>query len=135
MVQPTFQAKLGDILIRNQSDLARYRFPGPGPFFLVQEYDTLLPNSGWLFANRTQVLKEFSSSDRTTLIGPYYEFVRGAPGTRVRRQIGILFYREQKRPGSDDQKNHVVAQIGYDMTDQNRQGQIFFLLGLGFSRP
>ncbi len=131
LFQPTFQMSVAGIVFRNQSDLARYRFPGIGPYFLVQEYDTLLEENGRLFANRTQVLKEILSSDGALLIGPYYEFVRGAPGTRIRRQIGILLYSE-KRKGTGHER-HIVAQAGYDLTDQNREGQVFLLIGFGFS--
>ncbi len=133
LFQPTFQARIGDIVIRNQTDIARYRFPGPGPYYLSQEYDTLLLNNGTLFANRTQLLKEMPLSDGKLLAGPYYEYVRGAEGTRVRRQIGILLYLEQSKPNRADSEKHYVAQVGYDLTDQNREGQVFFLIGLGFS--
>ena len=131
--QPTLQFKIGEIVVRNQSDFARYRFPGPGPYYWAQEYDTLLRNGDWLFANRTQVLKEMRFSNGTVLIGPYYEIVQGAEGTTVRRQIGLLLYSERSRPDHADQERHVVAQVGYDRTDQNRQGEIYVLIGLGFS--
>ncbi len=132
-IQPTLQFKIGDIAVRNQSDLARYRFPGPGPYYLAQEYDTLLRNNGWLFANRTQVLKEIRFAGGIMFIGPYYEVVQGTPGTRLRRQAGILFYSEKSRQNAAEHGYHYVAQIGYDLTDQNREGQVFFLIGLGFS--
>ncbi len=133
LFQPTLQLKIGDFVIRNQSDVARYRFQGTGPFFLVQEYDTLLPNNGRLFANRSQVLKEMALSDGNLLIGPYYEFVRGAEGTRTRRQVGILLYSEHRGPKAAAGEQHYVAQIGYNRTDGNREGEVFFLIGLGFS--
>ncbi len=133
LFQPMLQAKIGDFVVRNQSDVARYRFPGTGPFFLVQEYDTLLPNNGRLFANRTQVLKEMPSPDGKLLIGPYYEVVRGGQGTSARRQVGILLYSERSGSKAADREHHYFAQIGYNLTDRNRQGEIFFLMGLGFS--
>ncbi len=65
--------------------------------------------------------------------GPYYEFVQGAPGTRVRRQLGVLVYSEKTGSRMNDEEFHYGLQIGYDLTDQNREGQFYFLIGLGFS--
>ncbi len=133
LFQPTVQLKTGDIVMRNQSDIARYRFPGKGPFFLVQEYDALLENGGSLLANRTQVLKEIKGPDADLLVGPYYEIVRAAAGAVPRRQMGVLLYSEQSRKQASSEEHHYFALIGYDLQDRNRKGEIFFLVGLGLS--
>ncbi len=133
LLQPTVQLRIGDIVLRNQSDIARYRFPGSGPFFHEQEYDTLLKDGGLLFANRTQVLKEKTSGGDTLLFGPYFELVHAAVSDIVRRQIGILLYSERSRSTASADESHYFLQIGYNLRDRNREGEIFILIGTGLS--
>jgi len=132
--QPTFQLKVSDVLVRNQSDLARYRFPGKGPYYLVQEYDTLLPNNGDLFANRTQVMKDIGDGKSgSMLIGPYYEIIHAGTTDLIRKQLGIVLYAERKQGSSAAREGHFFAQLGYNLKDRNREGEITFLIGVGAS--
>lgn len=133
--QPTIQLKIGDIVLRNQSDIAKYWFPGKGPFFLEQEYDTLLNDGDHLFANRTQVLKEISSGpDKgSILLGPYYELVHAEAADLTRQRIGVLFYSEQNHKKLSFETTHFFAEIGYNLQDRNRGQEIYFLIGVGGS--
>jgi hypothetical protein len=135
LFQPTVQLKIGDIVLRNQSDIAKYRFPGKGPFFLEQEYDTLLKNGDHLFANRTQALKEISGGpgNGSIFLGPYYELVHAEAAELTRQQIGVLFYSEQDHKNRPFATRHFFAEIGYNLKDRNREHQIFFLIGVGGS--
>ncbi len=135
LFQPTVQLKIGDIVLRNQSDIARYRFPGMGPFFLEQEYDTLLRNGDHLYANRTQVLKEISGGpgNGSIFLGPYYELVHAEAADLTRQQIGVLFYSEQSHKNWFFDESHFFAEIGYNLEDRNRERQMFFLIGVGGS--
>ncbi len=133
--QPTVQLKAGDFVLRNQTDLARYRFPGQGPFFLEQEYDTLLRDGDRLVANRTQVLMEFDSGTGwDTFLGPYYEIVHAETADLTRKRIGILYYSEQTGKERPSDSHHYFAEIGYNLKDPNRQHGIFLLFGIGGSK-
>lgn len=135
LLQPTIQLRLGDIVLRNQSDVARYRFPGRGPFFHEQEYDILLKDGGYLVANRTQALKEIGSATGggRTYLGPYFELVHAAGSDLTRRQIGVLLYSEPGRAKASSDEAHYFIQIGYNLKDRNREGEIFILVGTGLS--
>jgi hypothetical protein len=135
LFQPTIQLKIGDIVLRNQSDIAKYWFPGKGPFFLEQEYDTLLKNGDHLFANRTQVLKEISGGpgNGSILLGPYYELVHAEAADLTRQRIGVLFYSEQSHKNRPFDTSHFFAEIGYNLEDRNRGHEIYFLIGVGGS--
>lgn len=133
LFQPTIQIKTGDIVLRNQTDIAQYWFPGKGPFFLEQEYDTLLKDGDYLFANRTQALKEISGGSAlgSILIGPYYELVHAEAADLTRQRVGVLFYSEQSHEKRSFDTSHFFAEIGYNLKDRNRGQEIFFLIGVG----
>lgn len=135
LFQPTLQLKLGDIVLRNQSDIAKYRFPGKGPFFFEQEYDTLLKNGDHLFANRTQALKEISGGpdNGSIFLGPYYELVHAEAADLTRQRMGLLFYSEQNHNNRPLDTSHFFAEIGYNLKDRNRGHEMFFLIGVGGS--
>jgi hypothetical protein len=135
LFQPTIQLKAGDFVLRNQSDIAHYRFPGTGPFFLEQEYDTLLRNGDHLYANRTQVLKEIRGGpgSGSIFLGPYYELVHAEAADLTRQRIGVLFYSEQNRRNRFFDSSHFFAEIGYNLEDRNREGEVFLLIGVGGS--
>lgn len=130
--QPTVQTKVSGIVVRNQTDIARYWFSGKGPFFLEQEYDTLLKDGDLLYANRTQVLKEVRLSEgRTLYVGPYYELVHAQDADLTRQRVGVLFSSERVHDSGYFGSGHFFAEIGYNLEDRNREGQIFFLIGVG----
>jgi hypothetical protein len=133
LFQPMIQLKTGDFVLRNQSDIAQYRFPGTGPFFLEQEYDTLLRNGDHLYANRTQVLKEISGGpgNGSIFLGPYYELMHAQAADLTRQRIGVLFYSEQSHKNRSFDTSHFFAEIGYNLEDRNRERQIFLLIGVG----
>jgi hypothetical protein len=124
--------KAGNIIFRNQSDIARYWFPGQGPYFLELEYDTLLKNGDNLFANRTQVLYGIESSGKGNLfVGPFYEIVRAGAARLTRQRIGLIVYTEKVSNPSWFGANRYYVQFGYNLEDPNRAQELFFLIGLG----
>lgn len=135
LFQPTLQLKIGDIVVRNQSDIAKYWFPGKGPFFYEQEYDTLLKDGDHLYANRTQVLREMSrgAGSGSNLLGPFYEIVHAEAADLTRQRVGLLFYSEQSHKKRSFEMSHFFAEIGYNLQDRNRGQEIFFLIGVGGS--
>jgi hypothetical protein len=133
LFKPTVQMKVGNILLRNQSDIARYWFPeDKGPYFLELEYDTLLKNNDTLLANRTQALLEIGKpSTGQTLIGPFYEIVYADAARLTRQRVGLLFYSEKGPSSAFFGARHYFAEVGYNLEDTNRAYQEFILIGIG----
>ncbi len=133
LLQPTLRYQAGRLLLRNQTDLARYWFSGRGPFFLELEYDTLLKRQDDLLSNRTQFLWEFlntPAAGRRLLAGPYYEGTWAAGSRLARHRVGLAClgvlttrFRRLDRP-------RVFLQVGVNAADPNRRGP-FFAGGLG----
>jgi len=132
LFQPTVQLKAGSLILRNQSDVAWYRFPGRGPYFLELEYDTLLKDGDHLFANRTQVLTEIGESKNgVTVIGPFYEVVHAEAANLIRKRLGLLWYTERGPKIGFFDTTRYFGQVGYDLEDPNRGHQVFFIIGVG----
>ncbi len=130
-VQPTLRAKIGGIIIRNQTDYGYYRFPGRGPYFLELEYDTLLKDKDRLFANRTQALADLGKGQAATLLGLFYETVRADAAHLSRKRIGILGYTEQGPHLGWFRATRYFGQAGYNLEDPNRAHEFFFVIGAG----
>lgn len=127
LLQPTLRAKLGRIIVQNQTELAWYAFGSGGPYFYEHEYDTLLKDGDGLVANRTVVLAQLwaSGPDAKLLVGPAYEVQRTFVGGLQRQRLGgaLLFCPTAKlgylaRP-------RLVFQMGVNLQDRNRDGQLF----------
>ncbi len=134
MLQPTLQTKAGPVIVRNQTDLAYYRFDGKGPFFYEWEYDTLLEDGDVLVANRTELLIEAWKGRKGALLlaGPYYEITRASEaGLNRQRAGGELFWVPVDSLWSLD-RPRIYSQAGVNLEDRNRKGEAFIVLGIGF---
>lgn len=125
------RAKLGNIIFRNQSTMARYYFYGKGPYFLEWEYDTLLKNNDMLYANDFSLLYEIKFNQKTQLfIGPYHEWVYAKSSKLTRQRIGLnLFLESNKWQYFKSQR--IYCRVGTNLEDRNRDGEIFALFGFG----
>lgn len=127
LLQSTLRAKLGRIVVQNQTDLAWYAFGNGGPYFLEREYDTLLKNGDGLVANRTAILAELwaSGSEGKLWIGPTYEVQRTfVGGLRRQRLGGAMHFCPTGKLGAVA-RPRLVFQIGVNLQDANRDGQLF----------
>ncbi len=134
LFQPTLQAKIGPVYLRNQTDLAYYFFSGKGPYFLDLEYYTLLKDRDLLISNETTVLFEIwkGSSKRVLLAGPYYEVTRVRDAEITQQKIGIAFsFTPWETIGMLD-KPYLQIKFGYYLEDPDRQQQVYLLIGMGF---
>ena len=134
MFQPTLQGKIGSFILRNQTDIAYYRFSGRGPYFLELEYYTLLKDGDYLISNRTQLLYEAwkGSGGRLLLAGPYYEVTRADEAQITQQKVGGLIYWVPMDSVLGVSRPRLAMMAGYHFEDPNRQGQFFFVLGMGF---
>lgn len=126
------RAKVGRFVARNTSQLYYYHYRTSQPYVYESEFDTLLENSDELWNNRLQFGVDVSSqaTPALTLLGPFYEITRSF-GSDIRRQrVGGFFYMEGES-WLGLQKPRVYALSGLNLEDRNRQGSLFFLLGVG----
>lgn len=134
LLQPEFRAKIGRLIVRNTADLAYYRFDGNGPYFLEQEYDTLLEEHDYLLNNRTALLLEArpGAGSGSLLAGPFYEITHTVYSDLTRQRAGAQMLWMPDKAFGRFSGFRLYAQIGQNLQDQNRDGELFFMLGLGF---
>lgn len=133
MLQPTLRAKLGRLIIRNQTDVAWYQLGSGGPYFYEWEYDALVKSNDWIVANRTALLAELwsGSADAVLLVGPSYELRRALSAELQRQRLGgLAFFCPADRLGPLS-RPRIFLQAGINLRDRNRQGELFVIGGLG----
>lgn len=132
MLQPTLRAKFGRILAQNQTDIARYRFLGKGPFFLELEYDTLLSSPDTLIVNRTQLLYAHWREPQSLLLayGPFFEFQRSQGSGLERARLAALAYLTPSERLWLLSRPRFYLLTGINLKDRNRRQQLFLVAGL-----
>ncbi|MBI5445640.1 MAG: hypothetical protein HY900_31045 [Deltaproteobacteria bacterium] len=134
-LQPTLRARLGPFVLRNQTDLAYYRFGGTGPYFLEQEFDTLLKDGDVLLANRTQVLADLTwpAGTGALVAGIGYEVVHARAADLTRRRWSAIGYWEGAEASLLGTRPHAFGELGWNARDRNREGRWFAVLGAGLA--
>lgn len=132
MFRPSLRAKIGRMLLRNETMLARYHFSGKGPYYFEQEYDTLLTDGDILKANDFSVLYEFIPNRKNILLftGPYYEWVHANSSGLTRRRLGISIF-WSKSEGKYFVTQRIYSRIGFNLEDRNRDNTGFAIIGFG----
>ncbi len=133
LVQPTFYAKAGPVLIINQTDVAYYRFNGDGPYFLDWEYDTLVNDGDYVIANRTQFLVPAWKGAGAAVLytGPYYEITHAHDADLTRQRAGGQLYWTPTDMFWGMDNPRIYSQMGVNIQDPNRKGEIYMTLGCG----
>jgi len=133
LLQPTFLAKAGPVLLRNQTDRAWYRFQGRGPFFYDQEYDVLLRDGDALLANRTQALVPTAVAQGTLHAGGFFEWTGARSAHLYRRRLGLLGFWTAGAPRGSLGRPRAFLQAGWNLADPNRARRAFVAAGVGSS--
>lgn len=134
LLRPTLRIRLGPVLLRNQTDLAWFRFDGRGPYFLEWEYDTLLKDGGWLVADTVQaLLNPWQGAGGASLhAGPFFEIARAGASRITQERAGLVALWTGAEHAGSLRRPRVYGQAGVHLRDPNREGEIFITLGLGF---
>jgi hypothetical protein len=134
LFQPTLQGKINRFIIRNQTDIAFFRFYGQGPYFYEIGADTLLKDGDFLLANRTQLLYSFFSEKggKTLLAGPYYEITYASQANITQQKLGLALFWEPAVSIRYLGRPHLGGLAAYHLEDPSRQGQLFLLIAVGF---
>ena len=131
MFSPVVRARLGRLVFRNQTDLDWYALSRTPGWYYEPEYDTLLARRDWLVANRTSILADLGGEPggATLLAGPTYDVTRAGAAAIVRQRVGVaLFFAPAgARLGFD--RVSVYALGGVNLSDRNRPGEPFGVLG------
>ncbi|MCX5790232.1 MAG: hypothetical protein NTX64_17245 [Elusimicrobia bacterium] len=134
LFQPTLQGKVGALILRNQTDLAYYRFSGRGPYFLELEYYTLLKDGDHLVDNRTELLYEWwkELGGRTLLAGPYFVLTHAGAARITQQRIGGMLYWVPRASFLGLDRPRIQMKAGYCIRDPSFAEKLFFALGVGF---
>jgi hypothetical protein len=133
LLRPTLQAKVGRVVLRNQTDLSWYHFGEGGPYFREPQSDSLLKDGDGLVANRTVVLVELWSSGKNgaLLAGPHYDWQKTfTAGIQRQRLSGVISFCPADRLGIMA-RPRINFQAGLCLQDRNREGQFFVGGGIG----
>jgi hypothetical protein len=135
MFQPTLQAKFEKFVFRNQTDVAYYQFSGRGPYFLEQEFYTLMKSRDRLISNRTQILYQAwhgRGDSSTLLVGPFYELTNTQKAEIAQKKIGGLMYWVPVDSVWGLDSPRIIFKSGYHIKDPDRQGEMFVVFDIGF---
>lgn len=128
----SLRAKFGNIIIRNVTDMAKYEFPGEGPYYLEREYELLMATTDYLFSNQFYLLFENKDSrGKTSYFGPYYDYVKVRETGLVRERLGLTWYQEHDKAVGAFQKPRWYVQSGIYLTERNRQDEFYLVVGVG----
>lgn len=132
MLGLALRAKFGRFIFRNVSNLAKYEFPGEGPYYLEREYELLMATTDYLYSNQTYLLYE-NRDDKggTRYFGPYYDYVKVRETGLIRERLGITFYQEQGKALGMIQNPRWYIQSGIYLTERNRQDEGYLIVGAG----
>lgn len=125
------RAKLATFVIRNVTELARYEFPGNGPYFLEREYELLMAKQEELFANQLYLFYDGSDAAGTLYLGPYHDYVRLAESGQHRERVGLTVFREYQKALGSFQSPRWYLQMGRYLQEPNRDGEYYLVAGVG----
>jgi hypothetical protein len=130
----TLRAKVGPMIARSETTVGVYHFEDKGPYLYESEYDTLLARSDALVDNRSQLFVQAyrGSGDVILLVGPAYEVTRSIATGLNRERVGGALVLVPADAWGDFRRPRLVIYAGVNVTDPNRTGTPFGLLGLGF---
>lgn len=133
MFTPVLRARLGPVVLRNETNLAWYRPSPHSGWYYEWEYDTLLASSDFLVSDRLAALAVLwrSRQDAALLAGPAYELTHAFKANLTRQRLeGILFWSPFARFGFVV-RPRFLAIVGVNLEDRNRAGEPFALVGVG----
>jgi hypothetical protein len=133
LLSATVRLKFGPVVIRSETAGALYHFEDPGPYLYESEYDTLLAPTDGIIDNRSQVLFQIyrGSGDATLLVGPAYEVTRAVTTKLNRERVGGAAYFVPVDAWGGIRRPHAFFYSGVNVTDPNRTGAPFAVLGIG----
>ena len=133
MFSPVLRAKVGRLIVRNQVDLDWYVLSRSSGWYYEWEYDTLLDENDWLFANRTTLLVELwrGARDATLLVGPMFDVTRAGAAEITRQRLGASAYWAPASRWLGFDRPRVYALAGVNLSDRNSEGEPFAVFGFG----
>jgi hypothetical protein len=130
---PVVRARIGRLIVRNQTDLNWYTLSRSSGWYYESEYVTLIDENDWLVANRTMLLMELwrGAGEATVLVGPMYDVTRAGAAEITRQRVGASAYWAPAARWLGFDRPRVYALAGVNLSDRNREGEPFAILGFG----
>jgi hypothetical protein len=133
LFSPVLRARFGRMVLRNQTDLDGYVLSRARGWYYESEYDTVLSERDWLVANRTALLVDLLGrpGGATFLAGPMYDVTHAGAAGITRQRVGAALFLEPAGRWLGLDRVRVYALGGVNLSDRNRRGEPFALVGLG----
>ena len=131
LFQFELRAKLNRVIIRNVTDLAYYRFPGAGPYYLEREYEILMATRDDIVSNQLFLLYESKNDNSNYFIGPYHDYVHVRKSGLTRERFGVTGYQEFSDAIGKLKKPRWFIQSGIYLNERNREDEFYLILGIG----
>lgn len=129
--QATLQYRAGPLVFRVPLNLVWTRNAGRGPWFYDPQYDTLLRDGDRLQDTSLQVGWAGGTGLGELVVGPSYEVTRTREAGLERRRAGLFGLLRRASPAGWLVEPYLAFQVGRDLRDPNRRGQINTQLALG----
>jgi hypothetical protein len=132
LLKPVLRVPLGPVLLRNVTQIAWLNFDGTGPYFLEWEYDTLLKDGDWYLADTLQALVTLWHGDGAAAlrVGPFYEIARAGASGIVQQRAGVVAAWTVATGLGPFHRPGLGLEAGAHLSDPNRQGEAYLLLGI-----
>ncbi len=133
MFTPVLRARVGPLLLRNQTELAWYGLSRQDGWFYEWEHDTLLASSDFLVSNRLAALAWLwqGAGDAVLLAGPAYEVTHAGKADITRQRAeGVVFWSPADRLGSFA-RPRLFGVVGVNVQDRNREREAFGMAAVG----
>lgn len=132
--QPTFQAKVGPIIVRNTTVFYTHFLGGfDGPYMRERVFDQLQAEHDGIVTNTTILAAEVwdGPGEAMAIVGPMYETVSTLESGTGRQRVGGVAVVIPKDTLGSVHRPRVYIQSGVNLNDRNRDGAFFVQGGFG----
>lgn len=134
MLKPTLRAKMGPVLVMNETGISYFLLNGDGPFFREGQYDTLIKDGDIIIENTLMFPVELSRTGKDAVLfsGPFFQVTYAKEADLTRQRTGLVAYWIPRDRLWRVDRPRVYSMLGYNLQDRNRDDEFFFILGTGF---
>lgn len=127
------RAKFGPMVLGSTLSFTGYRYDDPGPYVYEPELDTLLSTTDFVFLSRSEALVQLHTGPgaEALMLGPMLESLRTIDTELSRTRLGALAYYVPSEHWGNFRRPRLFAMAGINLSDPNRKGEPFAMLGFG----
>ena len=133
LFQLIFRAQFANTIIRNVTDFSFYKFQGAGPYYLEREHEILMAADDDVVFNKLFLLfkTDFDDVRGSRYFGPYHEHMKVNQSGLIQERVGLTWFQEYNARLGILIKPRWYLQLGSYLKDQNREGEVYLIFGIG----